>query len=212
MKIVQSSFFRAICSIIIGVLLLRNPENTVTWITLAIGVMFLLSGLFSTLAYLNARKNNTSDYVITDSEGRIISKGRPTFPLVGTGSIILGIMLVMSPAIFVEILMYIMGGILLLGALSRFVALYIARRWGTISWGFWVSPSLILLAGLYVMFQPLEAAVLPMTIIGWCCLLYGASEVVNATKINLKKKGLDKADMVETKKTDDNDKDNENEQ
>ena len=50
MKIVQSSFFRAICSIIIGVLLLRNPENTVTWITLAIGVMFLLSGLFSTLA------------------------------------------------------------------------------------------------------------------------------------------------------------------
>ena len=116
MKIVQSSFFRAICSIIIGVLLLRNPENTVTWITLAIGVMFLLSGLFSTLAYLNARKNNTSDYVITDSEGRIISKGRPTFPLVGTGSIILGIMLVMSPSIFVEILMYIMGGILILVA------------------------------------------------------------------------------------------------
>ena len=89
MKIVQSSFFRAICSIIIGVLLLRNPENTVTWITLAIGVMFLLSGLFSTLAYLNARKNNTSDYVITDSEGRIISKGRPTFPLVGIGGVVL---------------------------------------------------------------------------------------------------------------------------
>ena len=62
------------------------------------------------------------------------------------------------------------------------------------------------------MFQPMEAAALPMTIIGWCCLLYGASEVVNATKINLKKRGLDKADMVETKKTDDNDKDNENEQ
>ena len=212
MKIVQSSFFRAICSIIIGVLLLRNPENTVTWITLAIGVMFLLSGLFSTLAYLNARKNNTSDYVITDSEGRIISKGRPTFPLVGTGSIILGIMLVMSSAIFFEFLFYIIGLRLILGALNQFMSLYNARRWGTISWGFWVSPSLILLAGLYVMFQPLEAAVLPMTIIGWCCLLYGASEVVNATKINLKKKGLDKADMVETKKTDDNDKDNENEQ
>ena len=37
-----------------------------------------------------------------------------------------------------------------------------------------------------------------MTIIGWCCLLYGASEVVNATKINLKKRGMDKADVVET--------------
>ena len=102
MKIVQSSFFRAICSIIIGVLLLRNPENTVTWITLAIGVMFLLSGLFSTLAYLNARKNNSSDYVVTDAEGRLISKGHPTFPLVGIGIIFLVIILVKSRAIYVE--------------------------------------------------------------------------------------------------------------
>lgn len=196
MKIVQSSFFRAICSIIIGVLLLRYPNNTVTWITLAIGIMFLLSGVFSTLAYLNARKNS-SDYVITDIDGRVISKGKPTFPLVGVGSIILGVMLVTSPSVFVEILMYIMGGILILGALNQFMSLYNARRWGKMAWGFWVAPSLILLAGLYVMFQPMEAASMPMVVIGWCCLLYGASEVVNATKINLKKKGIDKADIVE---------------
>lgn len=196
MKIVQSSFFRAICSIIIGVLLLRYPDNTVTWITLAIGIMFLLSGVFSTLAYLNARKNS-SDYVITDIDGRVISKGKPTFPLVGVGSVILGVMLVTSPSVFVEILMYIMGGILILGALNQFMSLYNARRWGKMAWGFWVAPSLILLAGLYVMFQPMEAASMPMVVIGWCCLLYGASEVVNATKINLKKKGIDKADIVE---------------
>ena len=196
MKIVQSSFFRAICSIIIGVLLLRYPDNTVTWITLALGIMFLLSGVFSTLAYLNARKNS-SDYVITDIDGRVISKGKPTFPLVGVGSIILGVMLVTSPSVFVEILMYIMGGILILGSLNQFMSLYNARRWGKMAWGFWVAPSLILLAGLYVMFQPMEAASMPMVVIGWCCLLYGASEVVNATKINLKKKGIDKADIVE---------------
>ena len=196
MKIVQSSFFRAICSIIIGVLLLRYPDNTVTWITLAIGIMFLLSGVFSTLAYLNARKNS-SDYVITDIDGRVISKGKPTFPLMGVGSIILGVMLVTSPSVFVEILMYIMGGILILGSLNQFMSLYNARRWGKMAWGFWVAPSLILLAGLYVMFQPMEAASMPMVVIGWCCLLYGASEVVNATKINLKKKGIDKADIVE---------------
>ena len=197
MKIVQSSFFRAICYIIIGVLLLRFPDNTLTWITLAIGILFLLSGVFSTLAYLNARKN-TSEYMITDVEGRIISKGKPTFPLVGVGSVNKGVLLVTSPSGVVEILMYIMGGILILGALNQFMSLYNARRWGKMAWGFWVSPSLILLAGLYVMFQPMEAAALPMTIIGWCCLLYGASEVVNATKINLKKRGMDKADVVET--------------
>ena len=142
----------------------------------------------------------------------MISKGHPTFPLVGIGSIILGIMLVMSPTIFVEVLMYIMGGILILGALNQFMSLYNARRWGNISWGFWVSPSLILLARLYVIFQPMEAAALPMTIIGWCCLLYGASEVVNATKINLKKSGIDRADKVvmRNENEDENNNDNEN--
>ena len=194
MKIVQSSFFRAICSIIIGVLLIRYPDNTVTWITLAIGIMFLLSGVFSTLAYLNAKKN-TSDYRITDTQGRVISNGKPTFPLVGIGSIILGAMLVISPVIFVEMLMYIMGAILILGALNQFMALFNARRWGRLSWGFWVAPSFILLAGLYVMFQPMDAAVMPLTIIGWCCLLNGASEAINATKINLKRRGLDKTDV-----------------
>ena len=50
-----------------------------------------------------------------------------------------------------------------------------------------------------------------MTIIGWCCLLYGASEVVNATKINLKKRGIDRADKVEMRDENDNDNENENE-
>ena len=52
-----------------------------------------------------------------------------------------------------------------------------------------------------------------MTIIGWCCLLYGASEVVNATKINLKKRGIDRADKVvmRNENEDENNNDNENE-
>ena len=59
----------------------------------------------------------------------------------------------------------------------------------------------------------MEAAALPMTIIGWCCLLYGASEVVNATKINLKKRGIDRADKVvmRNENEDENNNDNENE-
>ena len=35
MKILQSSFFRAICAIAVGILLIKYPDNTVTWITVA---------------------------------------------------------------------------------------------------------------------------------------------------------------------------------
>lgn len=40
MKVVHSSLFRAVCAIIIGVLLIQYREQTVTWITIAIGVLF----------------------------------------------------------------------------------------------------------------------------------------------------------------------------
>ena len=43
MKVVHSSLFRAVCAIIIGVLLIQYREQTVTWITIAIGVLFFLS-------------------------------------------------------------------------------------------------------------------------------------------------------------------------
>ena len=44
MKVIQSSLFRALCAIIVGALLIQYREQTVTWITIAIGVLFFLSG------------------------------------------------------------------------------------------------------------------------------------------------------------------------
>ena len=70
MKILQSSIFRAICAIAIGILLIKFPDNTVTWITVAIGILFLLSGIISLVVYLNAKKH-VSEYKITDAEGHV---------------------------------------------------------------------------------------------------------------------------------------------
>ena len=93
MKILQSSLFRAICAIAIGILLIKYPDNTVTWMTVAIGVLFLLSGIISVIVYVNARKH-VAEYKITDAEGNtVVGTDKPTFPIVGVGSIILGAML-----------------------------------------------------------------------------------------------------------------------
>ena len=69
MKILRSSVFRAICAIITGILLINNPDSTVRWITIAIGVMFLVSGVISCATYLNARKNAVGAEIY-DAEGR----------------------------------------------------------------------------------------------------------------------------------------------
>lgn len=82
MKIFQSSIFRALCAIVVGALLIKYPQDGVTWLTIAIGVLFLLSGIIAVMAYLNAKKHE-GEYTITDSQGRIVSGGQPTFPIVG---------------------------------------------------------------------------------------------------------------------------------
>ena len=55
MKILQSSVFRAICAIAVGAMLIKNPDSTVKGITIAIGILFLVSGVISCVAYFNAR-------------------------------------------------------------------------------------------------------------------------------------------------------------
>ena len=195
MKILQSSIFRAICAIAIGIMLIKYPENTVTWITVAIGILFLLSGVISVVVYYNASKH-VSEYKIMDTDGRIIAGEKPTFPLVGLGSIILGLLLAITPHIFITALMYIIGAILILGAINQFMVLVRARRFGDIGFGYWVFPSLILLTGLYVVIKPMSPASMAMLILGWCSLLYGVTEIINSLKVHANKRKAEKIQEI----------------
>ena len=191
MKLFQSSIFRALCAIVVGVLLLKYPQDGVTWLTVAIGVLFLISGIIAVIAYVNARKH-AGEYTITDQQGRIIRGGQPTFPIVGAGSIILGLILAATPGVFINGLMYILGAIMILGGINQLMNLVSARRLGSVPFGFWVAPSLILITGLFVVLKPMETAEVPLLILGWCCLLFGVTELINALKIRSLRKQADR--------------------
>ena len=195
MKILQSSVFRAICAIAVGIMLIKYPDNTVTWITIAIGVLFLLSGVISLVAYYHALKN-VSEYTITDAEGNVVSGQKPTFPIVGVGSAILGLILSLTPTVFVKALMYIIGAVLVLGAVNQFMNLLNARKYGKISFGYWIFPSVILLIGLFVIIKPLAPAEMAMLVLGWCSLLYGVTELINSLKIHNEKRKFTKAQEI----------------
>jgi uncharacterized membrane protein HdeD (DUF308 family) len=182
MKIFHSSIFRALCAIVVGVLILKYPQDGVTWLTMAVGELFLISGIVALIAYWYARQHS-GDYVITDQKGRIISGGQPTFPIVGAGSVLLGLVLVIAPDKFVDGLMYVLGGIMILGGIQQLINLAVIRRLGKVSFAFWICPTLILLTGLYVILRPMETATLSLQILGWCSLLYGVTELINSLQI-----------------------------
>ena len=168
MKVLQSSVFRSICSIAVGAMLIKNPDSTVKGITIAIGLLFLVSGVISCVAYFNARLHSAENEVY-DVDGKLLVGGKPMFPVVGLGSVILGFVLALMPGAFVTSLMYVLGGILLLGSLNQFLVLIQARKYAVLPLWFWVCPTLI---------------------IGWCLLFYGVTECLNAFKIHQCKKRM----------------------
>jgi uncharacterized membrane protein HdeD (DUF308 family) len=195
MKIFQSSVFRAISALAIGILLIKYPDNTVTWITIAIGCLFLLSGVISLVVYYLALRN-VSEYKITDAEGNVVAGEKPTFPIVGVGSVILGLLLALTPNVFVKGLMYVIGAILVLGAINQFMNLLNARRYGSVGFGYWIFPCLILLTGLYVIIKPMDPPAIAMLILGWCTLVYGVTELINALKIHQEKRKFAKSQEI----------------
>lgn len=192
MKVLQSHFFRAIVAIIVGILLVRFRDQTVTWITIIIGVLFLISGIISIATYYSTKKH-ASDTIIYGANGDQLTGQKPTFPIVGLGSVVLGIILALIPNNFVNALTIVFALILILGALNQFLNLATVKKFAKIGAAFWIFPSIILLVGLVALIKPSVIAAAPLIVIGWCMILYGVVEGINSFKAARCKKAFTQA-------------------
>ena len=157
MRILQSSIFRALLAVVFGYLLVMYRNELLHWTTVAFGALFFLSGLVSVIAYYaeKRRAKNIADRLQAMSEMRGSEMETPTedtikrsllpaFPIVGIGSMILGVILAMMPTNFVHGMMYVIAGLLALGAINMMFNLAMARRFASIGFGFWIMPVLLL--------------------------------------------------------------------
>lgn len=184
MKTKLSTFLRSIGAIVIGILLIRYSNNAVLWLTILIGMIFLISGLVACFSYFAGRHHSGIDGVqILDASGRDITPARPPFPIVGLGSILLGALLTFAPTLFLHFLVYGLAFILVLGAINQFLILQSASRMARIGLFWWIIPVLIFLTGLIALVKPSLIASAPLYIIGWCMIVYGIIEIINNIKI-----------------------------
>jgi uncharacterized membrane protein HdeD (DUF308 family) len=194
MKVFRSSIFRALCAIVIGALLVKFREQTVTWITVAIGIIFLVSGIISITAWFSAKRKGGTDGVdIYDAQGNLITMPSQPFPIVGLGSVILGGVLAMFPNSFVNGLTYVIAIMLILGALTQFFNLTVARRFATIGLVWWIFPTIVLLVGLIAVVKPSWIASAPLLVLGWCIIVYGVVDLIDSIKIHQCRKQMGKA-------------------
>ena len=110
MKALNYSVVRGICAVLMGVLLVTWPEAAIVYLVIAIGAMFFVPSLFSLVGYFMKGRQ----------EGAM-------FPIISLGSLLFGLWLMVSPAFFVGILMYVLGAVLVFAGITQIVQLVNAR-------------------------------------------------------------------------------------
>lgn len=205
MRILQSSVFRALCAIVFGYLLVIYRNQMLHWTTIAFGALFFLSGLVSVIAYyaekrraanmaerLSAMSEMRGKEMETPNEDSIRHSLMPGFPIVGIGSMVLGVILAIMPTTFIHGMMYVIAGLLVLGALNMMFNLSMARKFASIGLGFWIMPLLLLVLGVLMIAKPDLFAAMPFRILGWALIVYGVIECINAIKIHNCRKQYEK--------------------
>lgn len=169
MKMMNYGIMRCVSAIAIGLLLMVWPEAAIIYLVIAIGAMFFLPSLFSLVGYF--------------------MKGRQLgmyFPIISLGSLLFGLWLMVSPAFFVGILMYVLGVVLVFAGISQIANLLNARSHTVVPLGYYIMPVLILLAGIVVLTNPFAAASVPFIILGVSSAIYGITELINIYKFRKK--------------------------
>ena len=162
MKGLSYSFLRAVCALVIGLVLVMFPDQAGDYFVITIGIIFLVPSLISVIGYFAQN-----------------AEMRRRFPVEGVGSLLFGLWLIVMPGFFADLLTFVLGFILVMGGVQQIASLSAARRWMPVPGGFYVVPALILIAGLIALFNPTGVRSTAFIIIGVSSLVYAASELVN---------------------------------
>ena len=201
MKVLQISAIRAIIVLVTGFLLVRYREETMTWMTITVGILFLLSGLVSCIAYYFekekvAKKTAKAEQQEGQQEGQQEEENlkSPSFPIAGVGSIALGIILAVMPNTFITWVVYILAALLILGAVNQFMNLARSRQYARVPVYMWLFPTVILAIAILLISKPIETAQLPLLVLGWAFMYYGVLEFILIIRMYLVRKSYEKAE------------------
>lgn len=167
MKGLSYSFLRAVCALVIGLILVVFPHQAGDYLVITVGIVFLVPSLISIISYY------VQDAAI-----------RRRFPIEGIGSALFGLWLIIMPGVFANLLTIVLGFVIVLGGLHQIASLLAARSWTLVPGGFYVVPALILLAGLAAVFAPTTARSTAFVVIGIAGVVYATSELVNWFKFS----------------------------
>ena len=91
MKGISYSFLRAICALVIGLVLVLFPDQAGDYFVITIGIVFLVPSLIGIIGYFAQN-----------------AEMRQRFPIEGVGSLLFGLWLITMPGFFADLLTFVL--------------------------------------------------------------------------------------------------------
>ena len=167
----KNSFLRALVVLGMGIALVMYSQDVARYVVQGIGVLFILPGLITAFGAISK-----------DNYERSVS----VMPIiVGGGSVLMGVVLLLFPEYFISILLYILAVLLLVGSTMQIYQLVKMSREGMKSGMiYYVFPVTIFLVGLYILLNPMETASLPFLFVGYAAILFGVIELLMLMRVS----------------------------
>ena len=162
----SNAVLRSISAIVLGLLLMFWPGVALNYLVVFVGILFIIPGVLSIISYFSKQGKGETN------------KKSVMFPIDGLGSFLLGLWMILKPAFFVSILMYVLGGLFILAGIQQIVTLTAARKYNQVPMVLYIIPVFILISGMVIIANPFGAAATAFIFLGGVSLFYGVTELL----------------------------------
>ena len=172
---------KALAALIVGIMMVVNPDNAFASVVKLIAVFLLASGLVSLFVGLKEKENSALPLMMFNAAANIC----------------IGLLLFIFPGFVAKFIIYLIGFALLVFGIMQLVTLFSTR--GVVAMGVlaYVLPALVTMLGAFMLFNPFAESVMS-TMAGVALIIYGASELLSSWKM---KKAVEEYEIHMTQET-----------
>ncbi len=172
---------KALAALIVGIMMVVNPDNAFASVVKLIAVFLLASGLVSLFVGLKDKENSALPLMMFNAAANIC----------------IGLLLFIFPGFVAKFIIYLIGFALLVFGIMQLVTLFSARSMVAMGVLAYVLPALVTMLGAFMLFNPFAGSVMS-TIAGIALIIYGASELLSSWKM---KKAVEEYEIHMTQET-----------
>lgn len=203
MNSLLSPLLRALGAVVLGALLVFRGEQMLYWLVMGIGVVLLISGVVAVATWWTRQRTVAQPTItVLDSAGRPLTpQQRPFFPVAAVGGLVLGAVMAFQPSLFISSITTLLALLLIVAGLGQFFTLAVATRFARVGLVWWLLPAAVLVVGLVALFKPMYIATAPLLVMGWCMIVYGVVDTINAIKVRRCRKAWERTQYQEISST-----------